>query len=252
MVNKLFIDLFLIESIPILVAVLIVIALSWTLTKNMHMTGQTAQNNQKDISLIRNLIVVWFIVVLFFNYVIIQDNPKPGLFAIILLLLLIIPIVSYIFLNHIGITKPIIDGNQSSTFIQFQVFRVVGGFFILAFLFGQLSGYFAIPAGLGDIITGIFAIFFGKVIHKSDNNYKQWGYLWNSIGILDLLVAITMGIVTNPGPFQISSLTNAQVTPIYLLPLLIIPSFIVPLALILHLISLQKLRHVHNSHTNPA
>lgn len=252
MVNKLLENLFLIESIPILVAVLIVIVLSWTLTKNMQMIDQIGKKNQKNISLIRNLIIIWFLVILFLNYLIIQDKPKPGLFAIMLLLLLIIPIISYTFLNHIGISKPIIDSNTSSSIIRFQLFRVVGGFFIIAFLFGQLSGYFALPAGLGDIITGIFAIFFGKVIQESSIKYKQWSYLWNLIGILDLVVAIIMGIVTNPGPFQISSLTNAHVTPIYLLPLLIIPSFIVPLALILHIISVQKLKRLKRNPTTLA
>lgn len=58
----------------------------------------------------------------------------------------------------------------------------------------------------------------------------------------DLLTAIVLGILTNPGPFQLSSLSGGNIS-IYMTPLLIFPTFIVPLSIILHFMSLEKLNH---------
>lgn len=198
-------------------------------------------NYTNNLLIVKRLMLIWFSLTLIINVSTIILNPRAGLFAIILLLLLIIPIAFYFYLNHIGVLTAIITNTDNAKLIHFQIFRLVGGFFILAFFLGQLSGYFAIPAGLGDIITGLLAYFFGKVLTTNNKNFKNLAIVWNIFGMLDLTVAIIMGIITNPGPFQISSFTGPQFTPIYLTPLLIIPTFIVPFAIILHIMSLQKL-----------
>ena len=41
--------------------------------------------------------------------------------------------------------------------IGIQTFRVLGGVFIVRYLQGEMPGFFAIPAGVGDVLTGIFA-----------------------------------------------------------------------------------------------
>jgi hypothetical protein len=69
---------------------------------------------------------------------------------------------------------------------------------------------------------------------------KRRAILWNLFGMLDLIVAVTLGVTTNPGPAQIfhTTPTSELVTQF---PLALVPTFLVPLALTLHVISLWQL-----------
>lgn len=100
---------------------------------------------------------------------------------------------------------------------------------------GQLPPLFALPAGLGDIITGLAAPFVARNLHR-----RGLAIAWNLFGLADLAVALTLGPMTIPGPFQIffTSPTSEAATAF---PLAIIPTFIVPLSILLHLVSLRYL-----------
>ena len=41
--------------------------------------------------------------------------------------------------------------------IGIQTFRILGGVFLVRYFQGELPAVFAIPAGVGDVLTGIFA-----------------------------------------------------------------------------------------------
>jgi len=64
---------------------------------------------------------------------------------------------------------------------------------------------------------------------------------WNVFGLLDLVVAVAMGFLTSPSPFQLLSL-DAPNQLITAFPLVTVPVFAVPLSVLLHLASLAKLR----------
>jgi len=64
---------------------------------------------------------------------------------------------------------------------------------------------------------------------------------WNLFGLLDLIVAVTMGFLTSPSPLQLLSL-DAPNELISAFPLVMVPVFAVPLSVLLHLASLAKLR----------
>jgi hypothetical protein len=59
--------------------------------------------------------------------------------------------------------------------------------------------------------------------------------------LLDLAVAITTGFLTSPSAFQAFSL-DAPNELISAFPLVLVPVFAVPLAVILHVVSLIKVR----------
>ena len=61
------------------------------------------------------------------------------------------------------------------------------------------------------------------------------------VGMLDLVVAVSLGILVSPSRFGIlAGTTTTAVVAIF--PLSLIPTFLVPLSLILHLIGLSQLR----------
>ena len=53
--------------------------------------------------------------------------------------------------------RAIISGIPQHWLIAIQTFRILGGVFLVRYFQGQLSGVFAIPAGFGDFLTGLFA-----------------------------------------------------------------------------------------------
>jgi hypothetical protein len=53
--------------------------------------------------------------------------------------------------------REIIAGIPQHWLIGIQTFRILGGVFLVRYFQGQLPGVFAIPAGVGDVLTGIFA-----------------------------------------------------------------------------------------------
>jgi hypothetical protein len=120
-----------------------------------------------------------------------------------------------------------------------QVFRVVGGTFLIVMVLGELSPVFAIPAGLGDIAVGVAAV---VLLRRSRRGRPRPAALvwFNVLGLVDLVVAITLGVLAAPGALQVLTATPSTEAAT-LLPLSLVPTVAVPLALALHLVSLHRL-----------
>jgi hypothetical protein len=115
--------------------------------------------------------------------------------------------------------------------------RVVGVFFLLALALGKVPAVFAIPAGIGDILVGISAPFAARRLAAGDRVGAVW---FNVMGIVDLVVAMTIGFLCGPGPTQVLHVTPST-QAISVLPLVLIPVTAVPLMLALHIVSLVRL-----------
>jgi hypothetical protein len=117
-----------------------------------------------------------------------------------------------------------------------HTFRVAGVAFLLTMALGQLPALFALPAGLGDIATGIAApLLAARLAHRTTGRRAA---LWfNAFGTIDLAVALTLGALTG---FQLINVTPPN-TAIGELPLALIPTAAVPLLLVLHITALSAL-----------
>ena len=69
---------------------------------------------------------------------------------------------------------------------------------------------------------------------------RRRAILFNVLGLTDLIVAVTLGVTTNPGPAQLF-LTTPPSTMLTQFPLALVPTFLVPLAATLHVNSLRQL-----------
>jgi hypothetical protein len=120
-----------------------------------------------------------------------------------------------------------------------QTFRIVGGVFLIALGLGELPAVFAVPAGVGDIAVGVAAPF---VAWRLSHGTGRIGAAWfNVLGIVDLVVAVSIGFLAGLGPtnlLHVTPTTEAVAT----LPLALIPTTAVPLAAALHVVSLRRLR----------
>jgi len=121
-----------------------------------------------------------------------------------------------------------------------QVYRMLGVIFLVSHANGLLPGVFAIPAGYGDILVGLTAAVVAYLYAKKGLQTRRAVVGWNVLGIVDLLVAVTLGFLSSPGRFQILSL-GAPNEMIGAYPLVMIPVFAVPLSILLHVCSLTKL-----------
>jgi hypothetical protein len=121
-----------------------------------------------------------------------------------------------------------------------QIYRSLGAVFLVLWAGGRLPGEFGLPAGIGDIIVGVAAPLVAVIYAKGIRGAIALARAWNVFGILDLIVAVTMGFLTAPSLMQMLAIDrpNELITAY---PLVMIPAFLVPLSIILHVLSLWKL-----------
>ncbi|MGH9373819.1 MAG: hypothetical protein ACRD15_20070 [Vicinamibacterales bacterium] len=117
-----------------------------------------------------------------------------------------------------------------------QSYRMAGLMFLFPFLYyGIVPAAFAIPAGLGDFVTGAFAPFVALAVARQRPHAIKWATAWNIFGLLDLIVAPAAAIVS-----------GAQVIGLY--PLSLVPLFIgPPLGILTHVYSLRNLALLSSS-----
>jgi hypothetical protein len=127
-----------------------------------------------------------------------------------------------------------LDALPASWLVGLQVYRVFGGAFLVQLALGKLTAAFAVPAGIGDVLVGILAVPVALYLNRGTVRGRAIALAWNALGILDLVVAITMGFLTATGRIG----TGSGPT---LYPLVMIPAFAVPLSLILHGVSIWQL-----------
>jgi len=129
----------------------------------------------------------------------------------------------------------------SNWLVGVQLYRVLGVIFLILYAGGHLPGLFALPAGLGDTLVGIMAPLVAVSFARSPEHSARRVRLWNLLGIADLVIAVTMGFLTSPSPFQIAAFDRPSGL-IAMFPLSLLPVFAIPMSILLHLASLQKLR----------
>ena len=127
-----------------------------------------------------------------------------------------------------------------------QVYRIGGGIFLLLWADGRLPWQFALPAGIGDVTTGIVAVVVAVLLAQKAPGALRAAYGWCLFGIADLVVAVTMGGLTSPGRVHLLAL-DAPNLLISSYPLVMVPTFAVPLALMLHGLVLWRLRRESTS-----
>lgn len=161
----------------------------------------------------------------------------------------------FLLLTRTTAGRKVLDELPQSWLIGAQVYRVVGGVFLIAASYAAVPTYFAIPAGWGDLFVGAGAVVIAMLFAAGATAARPAAWAWNLTGLLDLIVAVGIG----------SSLLAAPAaaiwggSPFWLVraaagwqpfgpsifhisfPLALIPTLIVPLSVLLHVLSLRKL-----------
>jgi hypothetical protein len=163
--------------------------------------------------------------------------PLPLIpFAILLPVIIGTPIV--LLSKRMG---QVLDAMPASWLIALQAYRVLGSAFLIGWARGLVPGVFALPAGIGDVITGLLAVPVAISLAAGTPESRKVAVAWNVFGLLDFAIAVSIGLMIAPGPLQVivSSIPNATVG-IY--PNVMVPAFAVPSSILLHVLSLRQLR----------
>ncbi len=131
----------------------------------------------------------------------------------------------------------VLDGMPASWLIALQFYRIFGSWFLAAWLHGAA----ALPAGIGDVLTGLLAVPAAIAVAAGSAQGKRAAIAWNLLGLADFAIAITLGIITTPGRFQLFA-PSVLSFDFGVYPDVLTPAFVVPSSILLHALSLRQLR----------
>ena len=183
-------------------------------------------------------LIVWFVLALVGSLLgVFSSAPNPP----ILLGLAVVGPVALFVLGYRALPgfRQFVSSLDLRVLTWAQTWRVVGVVFLVLHQRGLLPGVFAYPAGWGDIAIGITApvvAWFWRPPYP-----RKTFIVWNILGIVDLVLAVSLGVLSSPTPVGILA-GDVTTRLMAVFPLSLIPTFLVPLFLIFHLICLSRVR----------
>ena len=166
----------------------------------------------------------------------------PGAPPLALLVAFAVPLLVFsIALRSSGAFRAFALGMDPRVLLAMQAWRFAGFGFLALQAHAILPAYFAWPAGVGDMAIGLTAPLMMAVLIRRPEFASSGGFvIWNLLGMLDLVVAVSVGAV---GSFLLaSSDTTITTIPMAGMPLVLIPAFLVPLFLMMHITALLQAR----------
>jgi hypothetical protein len=135
----------------------------------------------------------------------------------------------------------LLDTTPASWLVGVQVYRVLGAAFLVSWIRGTMPGAFALPAGVGDVATGLLALPAAVWVASGLGIGRRIGVRWNVLGLVDFAVAVMLGMLTSPGPAHLLARDHPN-TAIAAFPAAMTPAFVVPFSTLLHVLSLRQLK----------
>lgn len=169
-------------------------------------------------------------------------NAPAGQPPLNILLSLVIPIVAFTITYSMSPRfKNYVLSIDMRHLILLHSWRMLGFGFVFLYFYDVLPALFAYPAGIGDAMAATFAVFLAITMYQDKNIAKKWIYRWNTFGLLDFVIAVSLGIMSRTGNIgQLEGHVASDAMGV--LPLVMIPTFIVPFYIITHIIIYLQLR----------
>jgi hypothetical protein len=135
----------------------------------------------------------------------------------------------------------VLDAMPTTWLVALQLYRALGVQWLAYWMRGLLPSIFALPAGTGDVLTGLFALPAAIAVAAGTAKGRRAAILWNIFGLVDFAVAIALGMITSPGRFQLI-VPDVPSIGVDAFPNVLTPAFVVPSSILLHVLSLRQLR----------
>ncbi|MFZ4798790.1 MAG: hypothetical protein ACOYMA_14920 [Bacteroidia bacterium] len=117
--------------------------------------------------------------------------PRILLFTAIPLLLFLFIVV---FRSKIYWT--LLESVNLQSLIMFHTFRFIGVFFIIIYSFQQLPKWFALSAGIGDVLAAASAIWVAHCVNTNKTYFKKLTLVWNIVGFWDIINVVVSAVIT--------------------------------------------------------
>jgi hypothetical protein len=172
---------------------------------------------------------LWFVGVLWIGAP--GTLPTPLLGAAVL-----IPVVIFSVLGFgLSIGRGRLQSATVPALIALNVTRILGMLFILLYAAKRLPAPFAPVAGWGDIAIGVIALPMAFWVARRPDAARSAVLFWNSLGLADLVIAVTLGALSAPGPSRVF-FDNPGSGLMSKVPWILIPCFLVPSLMFVHLV----------------
>jgi len=167
------------------------------------------------------------------------ERPVVILFAVLMPVVLFS--LSYASINAF---RSWVLGLDMRHLIFLHSWRMIGMGFVFLFFHDRLPALFALPAGLGDAMAAMGAIFLGIALYEHASTVsRKRVFIWNTFGLIDFVIAVSLGVMTRTGEIlHFNGSVGSEIMGAF--PLALIPGFAVPFYVITHLIIYAQLRQM--------
>src|SRR5262245_20470376 len=132
------------------------------------------------------------------------------------------------------------DSIPLSLLVGSHLWRFVGIGFVIGWLTGALPAGFGIPEGFGDIIAAAGALALLPSIRRGAVS-RGWLLAWNIFGLVDLLSAITVGLLFSESALGVLHTATSNTRVLAMFPVSLIPTFFVPLFILVHSLLFRRI-----------
>jgi hypothetical protein len=133
------------------------------------------------------------------------------------------------------VTRTLAHGIPLSALVGVHIGRILGSAFLMLYAAGRLPYTLAHSAGWGDVTVGVLAIPMLWVIRNRPAGWRSMTAIWNALGIVDLLSAVTLAVGSAPGSLVRFNFEAPGAAAIAMFPWALIPAFFVPVYLLTHI-----------------
>jgi len=133
------------------------------------------------------------------------------------------------------VTRTLAHGIPLAALVGVHIGRILGSAFLMLYAAGRLPYTLAHSAGWGDITVGVLAIPMLWVIRNRPTGWRSMTAIWNALGIVDLLSAVTLAVGSAPGSLVRFNFEAPGSAAIAMFPWALIPAFFVPVYLLTHI-----------------
>jgi len=191
-------------------------------------------------SMVLGAVGIWFVAA--FVGGIMNVFYQPGVPPVTVALFLLVPItgftLAYVFSNQV---RHVIDQIPLWLITIAHVWRFVGLGFVIGAVMHVLPKQFGYPEGWGDVAAALFCLPLAFAIRKGGHSpgLRRAFIAWNIFGLIDLLSAISLGILYSPSSFGVLR-TDISTGLMTQFPVSLIPTFFLPLFILFHMLALIR------------
>jgi hypothetical protein len=172
---------------------------------------------------------------------------EPGRPPLVLLSFFVVPILGFVLAYAASSSfRAFTETIPMWVLVGSHLWRFVGIGFVIGWLTGALPGGFGIPEGLGDIVAALGALLLLPGVRRGTAS-RGWLLAWNTFGMLDLLSAITVGLLYSQSALGVLSTPTSSTVLMVTFPISIIPTFFVPLFLLMHTLTFKRIAEMRES-----